>query len=161
MAIKIRPKIALRLPFGLGQIDLEPNDMQEKAAWRLYVELTTRVAIQELQEDEGLLREALNSLYKVFQLTREVIRDAGPEIAQGPNSLGPVAINVLNKGLRPFMSKWHPRLLDHEAQRPQNVTPVTHERQWALHDEMRRDLNELQKNLQLYADALAQIAGAK
>ena len=38
---------------------------QKKAAWSLYVELATRIAVQPLEVDQGLVREAMNSLYSV------------------------------------------------------------------------------------------------
>jgi len=78
------------------------------------VELTTRIAVQPLNPEEGLLREALSSLYSIFGVTREILHKAGPSVAKGPNSFGPVAIEVLNKGLRPFLAKWHPLLFTHE-----------------------------------------------
>jgi len=160
MDIKAK-RLSLNLPFGLGGIDLEPDEVQEKAAWTLYVELMTRTAVQPLDEEEGLLREVLKSLYSLFELTRNVLRDAGPGVAKGPNSLGPVAIDVLNKGLRPFMAKWHPRLSAYEAKSPEGVSPVEHEHKWGYYQEMRQELEDMQAQMRIYADALAKIAGAK
>ncbi|WP_370135611.1 hypothetical protein [Streptacidiphilus sp. EB103A] len=58
----------------------EPNDAERRAAWELYVELVTRVSVVPLGTDEGLLREALSSLYSLFGTTREVLRRHGPEV---------------------------------------------------------------------------------
>ena len=160
MDIKAK-RLSLNLPFGLGGIDLEPDEVQEKAAWTLYVELMTRIAVQPLDEEEGLLREVLNSLYKLFDLTRTILRDAGPGVAKGPNSLGPVAIGVLNKGLRPFIAKWHPRLSAYEAKRPESVSQVEHEHNWESYKQIRQELEDMQGQMRIYADALAKIAGAK
>lgn len=44
---------------------------QQEASWELYVELITRVSMQPLSDD-GLLREALSSLYSLFTETREL-----------------------------------------------------------------------------------------
>lgn len=154
-------KLSLNLPFGLGGIVIEPNEAEQRAAWTLYVELMTRVAVQSLDPETGLLREALKSLYSLFDLTRRILLEAGPEVAHGPESLGPVAIEVLNKGLRPFTAKWHPRLLDYETQRPTDKSQVEHERQWQYYDEMRQELAEVQEKMRGYAEALAKIAGAK
>ncbi len=154
-------KFSLSLPFGIGKLDLEPNEVEQRSAWTLYVELMTRVAIQPLDKDSGLLRDALNSLYTLFKLTRNVLCTAGPEVANGPQSLGPVAIEVLNKGLRPFMAKWHPRLLVYEAACPEDVNLVDHERHWEDYGEMRQELEDLQNRMREYADMLAKIAGAK
>jgi hypothetical protein len=73
-------KVAVSLPFGLGSAEWETDSTQRNAAWALYVELVTRVAVQELAEDAGLVREAMNSLYTLFGTTREILRSAGPDV---------------------------------------------------------------------------------
>lgn len=153
--------LAVNLPFGLGSLEFEANEVEQRAAWSLYVELTTRTAMQPLDVHEGLLREVLDSLHSLFGLTREILREAGPAVAHGPKSFGPVAIEILNKGLRPFNSKWHPFLQAHEQERPPDVSPSEHERNWERYQEMRQELVELQKQIEVYADVLAEIAGAK
>jgi hypothetical protein len=124
----------------LGRLEFEANEVEQQAAWSLYVELTTRTAIQPLEIQTGLLRETLDSLHSLFGLTREILREAGPAVAHGPNSFGPVAIEVLNKGLRPFTSKWHPLLDAHEKKRPPDVSPLEHERNWEHYQQMRQEL---------------------
>jgi hypothetical protein len=160
MAIKAT-KLSVSFPFGLGKLEFEPNETQQRAAWVLYVELETRSAIQPLEREQGLLREVLDSLYLMFSITRGVLCEAGPEVAAGPNSLGIVALQVLNQGLRPFTSKWHPRLLAHEAICPKNISQLEHERHWEHYEEMQTELGKLQDQMKKYADALAEIAGVK
>ena len=154
-----KAKLTVSLPFDLGQLEFEPNEVQQRAAWELYVELTTRIAVQPLCPDEGLMREALSSLYSVFDASREILRQAGPLVAQGPNSFGPVAIQVLNKGLTPFLAKWHPLLLAHEQKRPPDVSARDHERSWEKAPEFRRELAQVQEQMMVYARALSKIAG--
>lgn len=89
----------------------KPDPTTRKAAWELYVELVTRVAIEPLQLNHGLLRESLSSLYSLFPTTRQILRQAGPGVGASRHSVGGIAIAVLNKGLRPFLAKWHPLLL--------------------------------------------------
>src|SRR4051794_769042 len=89
----------------------------------LYVELVTRIAVVPLKGSEGLLREALASLYALFAITREILRRYGPELArprpEGEYSLGELAVLVLNYQLRPLLAHWHPLLESLEAQRPE------------------------------------------
>ncbi len=42
-------KLVAKFPFGIGQIEWEPNDTERKAAWSLLVELVTRVTLQPLE----------------------------------------------------------------------------------------------------------------
>ncbi len=44
----------------------------------MYVELVTRITVVELKPDEGLLREALNSLYSLFDTTRQILENTDP-----------------------------------------------------------------------------------
>jgi hypothetical protein len=114
-----------------------------------------------LEENEGILREALTSLYNVFGITRQILRDAGPEIAQGKQSFGAIAIDVLNKGLRPLLVKWHPLLKAYEEQKPVDKTTVEHERSWDRGKELREEINRVRQQMVIYVKALAKIAGVE
>lgn len=162
MAVKKRvkaTKLSVGLPFNLGQLEFENDEAQQRAAWALYVELSTRIAVQPLQEGEGFLREALTSLYNVFGITRQILREAGPEIAQGPKSFGAIAIDVLNQGLRPFLAKWHPLLKAYEETKPPNKTTLDHERAWEEARRLREELEKVREQMIIYITALAKIAG--
>ena len=69
------------------------------------------------------------------------------------------AIAVLNRGLRPFLAKWHPRLQAWESQRPVDVSPFEYEQNWSDGLELRRELEVFRGNLHNYSLALADIAG--
>jgi hypothetical protein len=154
-------KVSVNLPFGIGGAEWEADPTERRAAWSLYIELVTRIAIQPLEEDQGLLRETLNSLYQLFPTTREILKEAGPSVGASHDSVGGIAIHVLNNGLRPFLAKWHPLLQAWEAQRPPNLSPKEHEDNWSEQPNLRSDLELLRKDLEQYANALATIAGVK
>jgi len=152
-------KVSVSLPFGLGSAEWEADQTQRKAAWSLYIELVTRIAVQPLDIDQGLLRETLTSLNSLFGTTRQILKEAGPSVGASRNSVGGIAITVLNNGLRPFLSKWHPRLQAWELQRSSQRTFQEHERIWPEITELRCELALLRKHLEEYANALAIIAG--
>lgn len=152
-------KLTVGLPFNLGSLELQNDEVQQRAAWALYVELSTRIAVQPLGSEDGILREALTSLYNIFNITRQVLREAGPEIAKGSQSLGSISIDVLNKGLRPFLVKWHPILKNYEERKPSDVTTVDHERAWEKATKLREELEQVRYQMTIYVNALAQIAG--
>jgi hypothetical protein len=156
-------KISVNLPFGIGGTEWEPDETEKKAAWSLFVELVTRISIQPLEPeiDRGLLREALISLHSLFATTREILKQAGPGIGASHQSVGGIAITVLNRGLRPFLSKWHPLLQAWEVQRQFEISPLEHEKSWSYHSELRRELELLRKDLEEYAVALSIIAGVE
>ncbi|PSB35467.1 hypothetical protein [Chlorogloea sp. CCALA 695] len=154
-------KVSVSLPFGIGSAEWEADSTERNAAWSLYVELVTRIAVQSLEVDQGTVREALNSLYSLFSSTREILREAGPKVGASPNSVGGIAIAVLNKGLRPFLSEWHPLLQVWEAKRTPDLSPKEHEENWVKEPQLRGKLSLLRADLEEYANALAEIVGLK
>lgn len=141
-------KITINVP-PFGKITLHLNETEKRAAWSLYVEISTRVAVRPFADKYGLLRGALNSLYSLFSTTREILRNAGPDVAHGPDSLGPLAIRMLTDGIAPFSNKWHHRLEDYEILRPNEVSPLKHERSWSYFSEMKQDLENVQKRMRI------------
>lgn len=154
-------QVEVRLP-GLRGIWVA-DDNQQKAAWELYVELVTRIAVEPLGMRDGLLREALSSLHALFGETRRILKEYGPAVAEahekGDLSFGAIAIDVLNHGLRPVLSKWHPALSDHEALCPPGKSRSAHEREWSEFDTFREELESLRKVMTGFADLLASAAG--
>jgi hypothetical protein len=153
--------VSVSLPFGLGSATWEADDTERNAAWELYVELVTRIAVQTLEHDQGTLREALSSLYSIFGSTREILRKYGPRVGAARESVGGIAIRVLNEGLRPFMSKWHPLLQTWEAQKESGLSPQEHEKAWEYEPLVRQELAQLRQELDTYAQALAAISNVK
>jgi hypothetical protein len=154
--------VDFELPFGIGKISFTADRTQQKVAWNLYVEMMTRITIQPLEN--GLLTNALDSLYSHFQLTRNLLEGAGPSVGYGgfnKDSLGSIAMRVLNDGLRPFLSKWHPLVEDYHKKRPENIGKYEYEQQWDQNIVMRKELDQLQRDLEKYAEMLAKIAGVK
>ena len=155
-------KVSVSLPFwDLVKVEWVPDEAEVRAAWALYVELSTRIAVVPLSLDEGLLREAFSSLHALFGETRAILRMAGPKVGVTRASLGGLALTVLNKGIRPFLAKWHPQLDAWESQRPPGVSRPAHERAWEHEASARGELEKLNRRLMRYAAELARIAGVR
>ncbi len=60
----VEVNVALDIPY-LGSITgvWKPDEHEQSAAWEMYIELVTRIAVAELAPGDGLLRESLSSLY--------------------------------------------------------------------------------------------------
>lgn len=152
-------RVTVKLPGIEGEWVADRD--QQVAAWEMYVELVTRVSIQPFGDTEGVLREALSSLYALFGETRRILREHGPNVARPEKkkllSFGAVAVDVLNVWLRPFLTHWHPLLSAYESQRPADVSSYEHERAWSQAPELRAALRALQGKLSSYADLLAEV----
>lgn len=147
-------------PSGHG-LDQSFTNGERTAAWELYVELITRVAVADLAPGTGLLREALNSLYSLFETARDILKRHGDEIraAEGGGALAELTTAILNQVLRPVLAEWHPLLLDHENRRPNETSPVEHERSWVRNEELRQVLTATRATLDDYVRRLAAVAG--
>jgi hypothetical protein len=156
-------KVSVKLDLGFLSMETEwvTDPRERQVAWELYVELVSRIATQPLDPDEGLAREALDSLHDLFAITREVLRSAGPDVGMQERSVGYLALGVLNRGLRPFLSRWHPRLLQWEHARAPGLSAVDHERAWPLDIALRGELEALRSKMWEYARALSEIAGLR
>ncbi|MEM6839010.1 MAG: hypothetical protein AAF609_19420 [Cyanobacteria bacterium P01_C01_bin.120] len=153
--------VSVSLPFGIGSATWESDPTEQNAAWELYIELVTRTAVQSLTVEQGTMREAMNSLYSLFGSTREILRKYGPKVGASRASVGGIAIAVLNQGLRPFLSKWHPQLQAWEAQNTRGLSPQEHEKAWNEEPTLRAELENLRQELATYAQALAVISGVE
>ena len=140
--------------FHLDKIRLGPNwanaevafvDSDRDAAWEMYIEMLTRIVTQPLAEKTGDEKTALDSIYSLFGVTREILRKHG----RGTVQFSKIAIPVLNQVVRPFTAKWHKENLagtfDQEAKRM----------------EFRKELESLQVELRNYNRMLAEIASVE
>ena len=91
------------------------------------------------------------------------LRRHGPGVAKASKpemlSFASIAVAVLNRGIRPLLAKWHPRLADYEDARPTGTSRLEHERQWPRAKELREELEKVRGVLVAYASLLADAAG--
>ena len=135
----------VRLGPAWANVEISFDQSDQDAAWELYVEMLLRVVTQPLPSEGGDESTALDSIYALFPVTREIFRCRG----RSAMSFSKVAIPVMNQVVRPFTTKWHPQSLS-----------------GALHNdekraEFRQDLEALQSYLRNYNRLLAQIAGVE
>ena len=112
------------------------------------------MSVAELRPGEGILREALTSLYSLFGTTRDILRKYRPDIARGKGkgnlSFGYIAVAVLNGALRP--RHLAPRYLLHPSRSDRTVLRSQTMR---LHGnepiELRDELNRVRAVLLEYA----------
>jgi hypothetical protein len=152
--------VTVNIPYA-GSATFVPEESEVRAAWSLYIEISTRVPVQPIDPEYGSIREALNSIYALFGETRRILSQSGPSIAHGGNSLAPLAIGFLNKGLRPFLTKWHYELQLHESKFVASKSRVEYEKEWPKLDEFRKAYKELQHNLEQYQTELKKLCGAR
>jgi hypothetical protein len=139
----------------LSELNFTVTRDSQQVAWKLFVESVTRISTQALPDHSGSLREAMTSLYGMFNITRETLKQAQPSrhAGDGP-TVEHLAIALLNNELRPFLARWHP-----ELGRWEKANPEGDERSWPLNPECRADLATTQQRLVHYVLAFGKLAG--
>ena len=133
----------IRLNAGFAELEFSPKDPDRDAAWELYVELLTRITTQPLDDGDELT--ALDSVFSLFALTRQTLKQQGRHCAE----FAKIAVIVLNQVVRPFTAKWHGASLANEFTLPKH------------RKEFRNELRELQEKLRHYSSLLADLAGVE
>ena len=136
---------SLRIKTPFLNMEFKPQDADKEAAWDLYIELLTRITTQPLPKEHGDEQTALNSVFALFALTRDVLKKHGRDASE----FSKIAIVVLNQIIRPFTAKWHKESIENAFENREKC------------NEFRDELEELQKLLVLYTKMLADMAGVE
>lgn len=128
------------------ELEFAVSDENRQVAWRIFVELSTRVGTQHL--DAGKAGDVLDSLHAMFDCIRGELKSALPpeqSPSEGPpprvRTVESYALELLNRELRPFLSRWRVALSDgNEAS-------------------FRADLEKLRARVIGFAEAFGQLAG--
>ena len=94
---------SLKINAHFLEMEWKPQDEDKNAAWELYIELLTRITTQPLPPEDGVEKTALDSVFSLFALTRDIIKRHG----RGCAEFTKLAIVVLNQIVRPFTARWH------------------------------------------------------
>ncbi len=133
---------SLKINSKFMEMPWAPTSADKEAAWELYVELLTRVTTQHLVHGSGDEKAVLDSVHKIFDLTRDTIKKHGSPCLE----FAKIAIVVLNQKIRPFTSKWQEVVARDGFEDPGNCKLF------------RKELLQLQDVLTIYTRMLANIA---
>ncbi|MXV77671.1 hypothetical protein F4001_04885, partial [Candidatus Poribacteria bacterium] len=133
---------SLKINASILQAEWSPKPGDREAAWKLYIELLTRITTQALPTESGDEKTALDSIYSLFKTTRRILKEQGQNCIEFTK----IAVVVLNQVVRPFTAKWHPKSIagDFEKEAECNA--------------FREELKLLQVELRKYSRALADLA---
>jgi hypothetical protein len=146
-------EMTINLP-QVGEMKFAINSEYRRVAWKLFIETLTRISTQPLGSEHGSLREALTSLYSLFSVTRELLKNMPPSRATSQTTVEMLAIRMLNQELRPFLAKWHVRLKQFETAHPESD-----ELKWPENSHCRKELEATRKRIVDYSRAFGQLAG--
>ena len=136
---------SLKINTQIVEAEFSPKQGDREAAWKLYIELLTRITTQALPTEAGDEQTALESIHSLFKTTRQVLKEQGLDCIEFTK----IAIVVLNQVVRPFTAKWHPKRIA-GAFKCESECEVFH-----------KELASLQVELRKYSRALADLAGVE
>jgi Patatin-like phospholipase len=123
-----------------GKQDWQPSSDDKTAAAMLHTQINSRITTQRLGYLDGVEKTALDSVYALFQATRD-INDRFP----AARHFDALAWEVLNNRVRPFTARWH-----HESERGMlGALDAT--------DEFRAQLTQLQNVLRRFDNLLLKL----
>ncbi len=89
--------VKVELPV-VGKLEMALTPAERSFLWRFFVEMATRVSTQSLGAQEGILREALKSLYDLYSVARSELASAPPAALPFTDiSARAYVIDILNK----------------------------------------------------------------
>lgn len=133
---------SIKLNLKFAELEFSPTEDDQTAAWDMYVELITRITTQPLAQNEGDEATALESVYSIFRITRDILKSKGKKA----ENFTKIAIVVLNQAIRPFTARWHRKQLDGAFENPAECQIF------------RNELRDLQSKLIQYTKSLAELA---
>ena len=95
----------MKINAQIVEAEWSPQEGDREAAWKLYIELLTRITTQALPIKVGDEQSVLESIHSLFKTTRQVLKEQGQDCIEFTK----IAIVVLNQVVRPFTAKWHPK----------------------------------------------------
>jgi len=136
---------SLKITAPFLEMEWSPKDEDRDAAWELYVELLTRITTQPLASEHGDEATALESIHRVFGLTRDVIKRHGRQSIEFTK----IAIVMLNQKIRPFTAKWHELIIEGAFEDLSQCI------------QFRKELEDLRQTLCVYTRMLSDMAGVE
>lgn len=136
---------SLKIKAYFLEAELNFQAADRSASWEMYIELLTRITTQSISDNDGDEKSALDSIYSLFAITREIIRRNGPECL----NFTKIAIVILNQVVRPFTARWHQVSLANGFDESENRI------------KFRKELAVLRGLLHHYAGLLSEVAGVE
>ena len=158
--------VPVELKYSVGGAEIKYNIVRNyknvEIAHKIYIELITRKAAIEIEEDKDVIVEVYNSWYTLFQITRDELKLlSGNLLTENKTSeeLIKLLTDILNKGLRPHLTKYQAKLrkwYDEEIQKTENSgkSPQEIQRQFADYNELIASIKDVNLLLIDYAKQL-------
>lgn len=146
-----------------GTIRLRCNKIHQQIAYRIWVDINTRVIATKIDLDVDNIRVVNNSYYKCFTDTRELLKEIPVNKINNDGELVNLIVRFLNEVMRPYLTKWgvtYNNWYDNkiETDEMKGKNPVEIQKSYPYYEELSNDLLSINEKVMKYSDKLHEIA---
>lgn len=157
--------IKLKYKLGGGEIEYQivRNYQNIEIAHKIYIELITRKAAIQIEEEKDVIVEVYNSWYSLFQITRSELKSFNGKLLKDNNTsqeLVRLLTDILNKGLRPHLTEYQARFrkwYSEQLEKNEGKSPQIIQSEFEDINELLNSMKEVNKTLIEYSEQLKKI----
>lgn len=160
-------EVTVELAFPLvGKISykLKRNSSTISVAYKIYVELTTRKGVVEFDEKNDSIIDIYKSWYEMFGIIRKEIKSIDGDALvdnEKTKEIVRLATDVLNKGLRPHLTKYHNQYRYWLSCQNNDCAPQELQQKYDYYPEIIKDIAEVNRILVQYSEELGRFVFKK
>ncbi len=149
---------------GIGtnsKVKIKFSREDREIAYKLWVEMSTRKIILPFDEENDVIVEVYDSWYSFFGIARGLLKDIPVEKLNSSLQLISVTDRVLNKCLRPHLTKWQARFrkwYNLQLDSNSDLTPQEIQYTYPHYNELIKELKAINKNIDYYGEILKKLA---
>ena len=149
---------------GIGtnsKVKIKFSREDREIAYKLWVEMSTRKIILPFDEENDVIVEVYDSWYSFFGIARGLLKDIPVEKLNSSKQLISVTDRVLNKCLRPHLTKWQARFrkwYNLQLDSNSDLTPQEIQYTYPQYNELVNELKAINKNIDYYGEILKKLA---
>lgn len=148
----------MNLNFMGQSLNLVVNKQDKISAWKIYNQINTRIAVVEFNKDYDSVFLVNKSLYELFGKIRDEIENIPIEKIKRDRGLANFYHNILNEGIRPYLSKWHIPISHYiESNKDSKKSILELEKEFKDREQVLKDLGDLNKRMKEFSDKLLEI----
>jgi uncharacterized protein YrzB (UPF0473 family) len=157
--------VKLKYKLGGGEIEYQivRNYQNIEIAHKIYIELITRKAAIQIDEEKDVIVEVYNSWYSLFQITRNELKSFNGKLLMDNNTsqeLVRLLTDILNKGLRPHLTEYQARFrkwYSEQLENNENKSPQEIQEKFDDIKELLKSMKEVNSTLIDYSKQLKKI----
>lgn len=165
--------VPVKLKYKYSGAEIEYNIVRNyqnvEIAHKIYIELITRKAAIEIEENKDVVVEVYNSWYLLFKITREELKKISGNLLicnKTSEELINLLTDILNKGLRPHLTEYQAKFrkwYDEELSKNENksLSPQEIQRKYGEYHNLINSMKDVNQLLIEYAKQLKRLINGK